>query len=77
MVDKTEISNPIQIKDKSVERVAFDLMERIARAETPNTGMLTAEQKKRDYWLKLYNQCHRTVNSSSANVKVILEDDFS
>lgn len=45
MVDKTEISNPIQIKDKSVERVAFDLMERIARAETPNTGMLTAEQK--------------------------------
>lgn len=77
MVDKTEISNPIQIKDNSVERVAFDLMEKIARAETPGTGMLTAEQKKRDYWLKLYNQCHRVVYSHNAGIKGILEDDFS
>ena len=76
MVDKTEISNPIEIKDNSVERVAFDLMQKIGGAEMQN-GRFSNEQRSRDYWLKLYNQCHRTVYSQNANIKAILEDDFS
>ena len=74
MVDKTEISNPIQIKDNSVERVAFDLMEKIGKVETPITGALSLEQKKRDYWLKLYNQCHQVVSSKVVNLENVLKD---
>lgn len=77
MVDKTEISNPIEIKDNSVERVALDLMSKIAKAEGYINGTYTPEQKNRDYWLKLYNQCHRVVYSHNAGIKGILEDDFS
>ena len=33
MSDNITVSRPIEIKDNSVERVAFDLMTRIAEAE--------------------------------------------
>ncbi|HCV3128872.1 TPA: hypothetical protein OV565_002947 [Acinetobacter baumannii] len=72
MVDKTEISKPIEIKDNSIERVAFDLMEKIATAEMER-GFLTKEQKKRDYWLKLYNQCHKVVNHHGIDVDHLLK----
>lgn len=78
MVDKTEISKPIEIKDNSVERVALDLMEKIAMHEVGSSmsqnKSVYDEQKKRDYWLKLYNQCHRTVYSANANIDLILKD---
>ena len=49
MVDKTEISKPIEIKDNSVERVAFDLMEKIAYLENAtNDGYL--QPNTREYF---------------------------
>lgn len=73
MVDKTEISKPIEIKDNSIERVAFDLMEKIAIAESEK-GFLTKDQKKRDYWLKLYNQCHNVVDYKGIDIDKLLKD---
>lgn len=73
MVDKTEISNLIQIKDNSIERVALDLMEKIGISEMHN-GKLKNEQKNRSYWLKLYNQCHRVVDYKDIDIDKLLED---
>lgn len=74
MVDKTEISNPIEIKDNSVERVAFDLMEKIANSESYYSENEYRKPNSREYFLKLYNQCHRVVYSRSAKVDEILKD---
>lgn len=61
MTDKIEVSKPVEIKDNSVERVAFDLMEKIAHNErfsmenaNPN---IASDQATRFYWLNLYAQC--------------------
>lgn len=63
MVDKTSLSGPVEIKDNSEARVAYDLMLLIANKEvgftmSPNKNV-SEEQKLRDYWLKLYSQCHK------------------
>ena len=71
MVDKTEITNPIQVKDNSIERVAFDLMEKIAQAEHAKQDKFR-EPNSREYYLKLYNQCHKIVSWSGVDVKDIL-----
>lgn len=74
MVDKTEISKPIEIKDNSIERVAFDLMDKISKAENAsNNGFFTTEQKSRDYWLKLYNQCHKVVDHKGIDIEHLLQ----
>lgn len=53
------VSNPVRIESDNKARVAFDLMEKIARFENRNdTG-------DRDYWLKLYVQCNAAVHDYS------------
>ena len=74
MVDKTEISKPIEIKDNSLERVAFDLMERIANSEGYNNEQAYRKPNSREYFLKLYNQCHKVVSSKVANIDEILKN---
>lgn len=69
MVDNVQLNGPIEIKDNSAERVAYDLMTRIAHAESgtsidPNRDVRDA-QKKRDYWLTLYAESYRVVNGHS------------
>ncbi|MGE8572938.1 MULTISPECIES: hypothetical protein [unclassified Acinetobacter] len=73
MVDKTEISKPIEIKDNSIERVAFDLMDRIAYLENA-TGEGYLKPNSREYFLKLYNQCHKVVNRTSVDIDKLLEE---
>ena len=55
MSDKTEIKNPIQIKDNSTERVAFDLMQKIVDAEISYGKGDYLKPTPREYFLKLYN----------------------
>ena len=54
MAEDTKITNPVEIKDNSKERVAFDLMNVIASDEYDGSR---TEQKNRKYWLSLYCQC--------------------
>ncbi|MCH7381296.1 hypothetical protein [Acinetobacter higginsii] len=74
MVDKTEISKPIEIKDNSLERVAFDLMDKISQAETYYNNDKFKQENPREYYLKLYNQCHKTVSRTSIDIDKLLED---
>ena len=72
MSDKTEIKNPIQIKDNSIERVAFDLMQKIVDAEISRGKDDYLKPTPREYFFKLYNQCHKVVGWSGVDVKKIL-----
>lgn len=72
MSDNITVSRPIEIKDNSVERVAFDLMTRIAEAEKILGKDEGKKSNPREYYLKLYNQCHKVVGWSGVNVKDIL-----
>ncbi|MCU4397796.1 hypothetical protein [Acinetobacter junii] len=74
MVDKTEISNPIEIKDCSIERVAFDLMLLISNEETYYGKAKSKEANPREYYLKLYNQCHKTVYNRNQDIDKLLQD---
>lgn len=74
MVDKTEISNPIEIKDNSVERVAFDLMEKIANSEGYSNETGYKKPNSREYFLKLYNQCHKVVDNRNVKISDLLKD---
>ncbi|MDM1758175.1 hypothetical protein HX127_11450 [Acinetobacter sp. 256-1] len=73
MVDKTEITHPIEIKDNSIERVAFDLMEKIAADEQYFSKNDALKENPRDYYLKLYNQCHKTVSRPSIDIDNLLQ----
>lgn len=73
MSDKTEITNPIKIKDNSVERVAFDLMEKIANSDSYYNEESFRKPNSREYYLKLYNQCHKVVYSRGVNIDEILK----
>ncbi|WP_312969020.1 hypothetical protein [Acinetobacter gerneri] len=72
MSDSITVSRPIEIKDNSVERVAYDLMEKIAFAESKIETENFRKPNPREYYLKLYNQCHRTVSWSGVDIKDIL-----
>ncbi len=72
MTDKTEISKPIEIKDNSVERVALELMEKIAYSESRTENAGFKNPNPREYYLKLYNQCHKVVSWSGIDVKDVL-----
>ena len=61
MSNDLKVSGPIEIKDNSAERVAYDLMGRIAYAEDGNQKQ---ESNPRDYYLELYYQCLKTVKGS-------------
>ncbi|WP_291370608.1 MULTISPECIES: hypothetical protein [unclassified Acinetobacter] len=77
MSDSITVTRPIEIKDNSVERVAFDLMSRIAEAEKIKGKDEGKKDNPREYYLKLYNQCHKVVSWSGVDVKAILEGDPS
>lgn len=72
MADNISVSGPISIKDNSVERVALELMEKIASAERGSGDENYRKPNSREYYLKLYNQCHQVVGWSGVNVKDIL-----
>lgn len=62
MTDKVVFNGPLELKDNSQARVAYDLMMLISGKEigftmAPNKDV-AEEQKSRDYWLKLYSECH-------------------
>ncbi|MFV5193117.1 hypothetical protein ACMXYY_13405, partial [Acinetobacter courvalinii] len=72
MADKTEISKPVEIKDNSVERVALELMEKIAFAESRTENAGFKKPNPREYYLKSYNQSHKVVSWPGNYVKDVL-----
>ena len=70
MSDSITVTKPIEIKDNSIERVAFDLMEKIAQAEHAKQDNFR-EPNSREYYLTLYRQCHKIV-SGRVDVKDII-----
>ncbi|MCE6007607.1 hypothetical protein [Acinetobacter soli] len=62
MTDKVVLNGPLELKDNSQARVAYDLMLLISNKEIGFTmaqdKAVAEEQKSRDYWLKLYTECH-------------------
>lgn len=51
MTETVSASNPVRIQSESKERVAYDLMIKIAPYE------LEVKPHDRDYWLRLYGEC--------------------
>lgn len=74
MSDKTEIKNPIQIKDNSIERVAFDLMQKIVDAEISRGKDDYLKPTPREYFFKLYNQSLRVVSRTGVDIDLLLKD---
>ncbi len=68
MADSMKVQGPVEIKDKSAERVAFDLMMIINGNENPSMSQpCTAKQaSKRLYFLNLYSECLNVVNGYQA-----------
>jgi hypothetical protein len=59
MADSVRITSPVSVEQDSKERVAYDLMQEIARHEEMD------KQEPRRYWLELYNQCLSVVSHSA------------
>ncbi|MEN8266497.1 hypothetical protein ABFP00_05740 [Acinetobacter baumannii] len=61
MTDKVVLSGPLELKNNSEARVAYELMVLIANKEIGFTMAqnknVAEEQKSRNYWLKLYSKC--------------------
>jgi len=78
MNDRTQITNPIEIKDNSKERVAFDLMDKIASFERGSGPSLIRDvmekQRSREYWLKLYNQSYKVIDYPDIDIDKLLKD---
>ena len=56
MADQIQLQGPVDVRSDSKERVAFDLMTKIAFSETG-----AGPARDRDYFLNLYVECHRVV----------------
>jgi len=59
--DSVQITKPVEIQNDAKARVAFDLMEHIARREDNRDS----EKKGRDYWLTLYGQCYKAASGQA------------
>lgn len=57
MAENVNVSGPVSIESHSKERVAYDLMMRVANSESGN--------KDRTYWLTLYTQCYKATSGNS------------
>lgn len=57
--DRT-LAGSVQVPDNSPARVAFDLMKHIGGLERIDKK----QKQSRDYWLKLYVQCHRAAHGA-------------
>lgn len=66
MSNDLKVKGPIEIKDNSAERVAFDLMEKISNSENYSETHAEMKENKRHYFLKLYSQCLDVVNDRGA-----------
>lgn len=67
MADSMKIQGPVEVKDNSAERVAFDLMCVIDNHENP-AGLDDCPAKKRSnrlYYLGLYVECLSAVRHHS------------
>lgn len=69
MSDSTRISGPVNVQSDSRQRVAYDLMERIAGWDAGKDQ----EKRSRDYWLRLYSQCYSVVDGGSAEHALTLK----
>lgn len=70
MSDNVKLSGPIEIKDNSKQRVAFDLMLKIGHVESPGLSQKTTTIKQdRHYWLNLYSECLTTVDGKYYEIK--------
>lgn len=67
MSNDLKVSGPIEVKDNSAERVAFDLMSVIAHKENPVRGDQCRAMKdsNRLYYLNLYKECLNVVQGYS------------
>ncbi len=59
MVESLKVQGPIEVKDNSAERVAYDLMLVIANNENPsyNENCRAKKDSARLYYLNLYVEC--------------------
>jgi hypothetical protein len=55
-----KLAGSAQVQDSSPARVAFDLMNHIGSLERIDKK----QKESRDYWLKLYVQCHRATHGA-------------
>jgi hypothetical protein len=69
MSNNSSISGPVEIRSDSKERVAYDLMSRIAVLED------TSDQQRasKSYWFGLYRQCFKAVSGDT--LESILKED--
>lgn len=76
MSNDLKVNGPIEIKDNSAERVAFDLMSLISDHENPqgldDSHCRAKKASSRLYYLNLYAECltvvkHRTVPQSDSS----------
>lgn len=63
MADNMKIQGPVEVKDNSAERVAFDLMSVIASKENPamSDDCQAKKNSNRLYYLTLYTECLNAV----------------
>lgn len=63
MAESMKVQGPVEIKDNSAERVAFDLMMIINANENPSMGQPCAAKQasRRLYYLNLYKECLNVV----------------
>lgn len=57
--------NTIKLQDNSKERVAYDIMLRIAEDEFNITDIEERQKNPRQYWLKLYSECLNVYSKDS------------
>ncbi len=60
MPENVSINKPIEIKDNSIERVAFDLAMDITSVETSSFSRKEYSERYRKELLRLYDQCLTT-----------------
>lgn len=75
MSNSTTLSGPIEIKDNSIERVALELMQIISHSESVVDKEKFRKPNPREYYLKLYNQCHRVVSWNGVDIKDVLGEN--
>ncbi|MCK4621530.1 MAG: hypothetical protein KAT62_04865 [Desulfuromonadales bacterium] len=66
MAENLSISGPVEIQSDSKQRVAYDLMGKIAYHDK-------AAQKDKKYWLSLYCQCLKATTGS--DIEFILKEE--
>ena len=74
--DEIVVKEAIEIKNNSKERVAFDLMLKIADLEFSTAAERSKQQQNRVYWLRLYDQCKRIVGDGSYTAESAMQSSL-